>query len=172
MPVDAAADGVTTLNPTMSRGLGHIERTILRMIEDNRREKRCYKQVGFHPSGIVHEAYGDWAELSRIDALPYSERDLAHLRYWARVTTRAHRVAVLRAMHSFVRKHRRYALIGGNGTKPLVLVAASRAAALAKHYGVARVTTPRTRHAMQRKPKRSRDQQQVQDFRAEHRQHD
>jgi len=80
---------VTTLNPIMSRGLGHIERTILRMERQRRRKQR----VSFDALDIVLNAY-------------------PHREGW---DSRAHFVAVHRAMHSFVRKHLQFALVGGKG---------------------------------------------------------
>ena len=88
---------VTTLNPIMSRGLGHIERTILRMVERQRRRKQ---RVSFDALDIVLNAY-------------------PHREGW---DSRAHFVAVHRAMHSFARKHPQYALVGGKGGWPLGLV--------------------------------------------------
>ena len=44
---------VSTLNPIMSRGLGHIERTILRMERQRRRKQR----VSFDALDIVLNAY-------------------------------------------------------------------------------------------------------------------
>src|SRR6516165_4003511 len=81
---------VTTLNPIMSRGLGHIERTILRMVERQRRRKQ---RVSF-------------------DALDIVLNNFTHREGW---DSRAHFVGVHRAMHSFVRKHPQYALVGGKG---------------------------------------------------------
>ena len=78
----------------MSRGLGHLERTILAMVE---------RRDNFTALDIAHEAYPGAPQ------------------------THAQHVAVLRAMHSFVRKHPQYALIGGKGSQPLVLVPLWRA---------------------------------------------
>ena len=78
----------------MSRGLGHLERTILAMVE---------RRDNFTALDIAHEAYPGAPQ------------------------THAQHVAVLRAMHSFVRKHPEYAVIGGKGSQPLVLVPLWRA---------------------------------------------
>ena len=78
----------------MSRGLGHLERTILAMVE---------RRDNFTALDIAHEAYPGTPP------------------------THAQHVAVLRAMHSFVRKHPQYALIGGKRSQPLMLVPSWRA---------------------------------------------
>lgn len=80
----------------MSRGLGHVERTILRMVE---RKRRTRQRVRF-----------DWWEEK---AYPAPE---------PATNFRTRHGAVLRAMHSFVRKHPAYVLIGGKGTNQLLLV--------------------------------------------------
>jgi hypothetical protein len=85
---------------SMSRGLGHLERTILAMVERRRRKRQ---RVNFTASDIEYEAYPGTPQIH------------------------AQHVAVLRAMHSFVRKHPQYALIGGKGSQPLVLVPLWRA---------------------------------------------
>ena len=74
----------------MSRGLGHIEGTILQMVERQHRRKQ---RVSFSALDIVLNAY-------------------PHREGW---DSRAHFVAVHRAMHSFARKHPQYALVGGKG---------------------------------------------------------
>jgi len=84
----------------MSRGLGHLERTILAMVERQRRKRQ---RVNFTASEIECEAYPGTPP------------------------TRAQHVAVLHSMHSFVRKHPQYALIGGKRSQPLVLVPLWRA---------------------------------------------
>jgi hypothetical protein len=81
----------------MSRGLGHIECTILQMVE---RQQRRKLRVSFSALDIVLNAY-------------------PHREGW---DSRAHFVAVHRAMHSFARKHPQYALVGGKGGWPLGLV--------------------------------------------------
>ena len=81
----------------MSRGLGHIEGTILQMVERQHRRKQ---RVSFSALDIVLNAY-------------------PHREGW---DSRAHFVAVYRAMHSFARKHPQYALVGGKGGWPLGLV--------------------------------------------------
>ena len=68
----------------MSRGLGHIESTILQMVERQHRRKQ---RVSFSALDIVLNAY-------------------PHREGW---DSRAHFVAVHRAMHSFVRKHLQFA---------------------------------------------------------------
>ena len=85
----------------MSRGLGHLERTILEMVE---RQERKRQRVNFTALDIACEAYPGAPQ------------------------THAQHVAVLRARHSFVRKHPEYAVvIGGKGSQPLVLVPLWRA---------------------------------------------
>ena len=84
----------------MSRGLGHLGRTILAMVE---RQQRKRQLINFTALDIEHEAY---------PGTPH---------------THAQHVAVLRAMQSFVRKHPQYALIGGKGSQPLMLVPLWRA---------------------------------------------
>jgi hypothetical protein len=95
---DAAADTVETLKSIMSRGLGHVERTILRMVE---RKRRTRQRVHF-----------DWWDIEK-KACPARE---------PATNFRRRHGAVLRAMHSFVRKHPAYVLIGGKGTNQLLLV--------------------------------------------------
>ena len=85
----------------MSRGLGHIERTILRMVN---RQRRNHQMVRFNAKDILFEAYDgkDW-------------------------DSHAHYVATVRAMHSFVRKYPRYVLAGwGEEANTLYLVPALR----------------------------------------------
>ena len=77
----------------MSRGLGHIESTILQMVERQHRRKQ---RVSFSALDIVLNAY-------------------PHREGW---DSRAHFVAV----HSFARKHPKFALVGGKGGWPLGLV--------------------------------------------------
>ena len=84
----------------MSRGLGHLERTILAMVE---RQLRKRQRVNFTALDIEYEAYPGTPQ------------------------THAQHVAVLRSMHSFVRKHPQYALIGGKRSQPLMLVPSWRA---------------------------------------------
>jgi hypothetical protein len=79
----------------MSRGLGQIEQEILALIEDEGEER------------------------------PYSAAELAAAIYRPNAgddgcCTRAQRVAVIRAMHSLLRKHPdKVALTGGKGRAPL-----------------------------------------------------
>jgi hypothetical protein len=80
----------------MSTGLGRIERTILVMVNRTRRSRE--------------------GELVWLDA-----EAVARETYKGTNVTRSQRVAVLRAMHSFVRKRPKYALSGGKGRSPLVL---------------------------------------------------
>ena len=82
----------------MSRGLGHVERTILRMVE---RQRRTMQRVRF-----------DWWDIEE-KAYPAPE---------AATNFCTRHGAVLRAMHSFVRKHPAYVLIGCKGTNQLLLV--------------------------------------------------
>jgi hypothetical protein len=85
----------------MSKGLGRIERLIERKIE------RAKTDTPPDPTQICT------SELLR-DAYPSND--------WPFTTfTPAQRKAVTRAMRSYVRKHRRYALTGGQGRKQLFL---------------------------------------------------
>jgi hypothetical protein len=77
----------------MSRGLGRIEQAIIDILED---EEAYY--------------FND----------PSAAEDLAIAIYHSKGPTRPQRLAVLRAMHSVVRKYPdRYALAGGKGREPL-----------------------------------------------------
>jgi hypothetical protein len=78
----------------MSRGLGHIERQILEQLEEA-------KQFG----GCI------FTESRAITAGAFGHND----------PTRAQRLSVVRAMHSFVWKFPRYALCGGQGQRVLFL---------------------------------------------------
>jgi hypothetical protein len=90
----------------MSKGLGRIEREILRKIEDAH-EPRSDGTVGavhVHSWEIVHGLFAPLDTMS-LDWSP----------------SIAQRTAVSRAMRSFVRKHPQYALAGGKGRKMLYL---------------------------------------------------
>ena len=89
----------------MSRGLGRIERWILDEIE-----RRAVPDITGHSRPVLVNSWGlacnfDEGRFSDFDAKP----------------SRAQRVAVARAMHSFVRKFPQYALTGGRGRKMLYL---------------------------------------------------
>jgi hypothetical protein len=94
----------------MSRGLGRIERWIAEKIEQHRNRRRHGSR--FPPSVLVSSSH-----------LAYCYLDEATLcddkSPW--LTTAAQRKAVVRAMHSFVRKFPQYALMGGQGRKELYL---------------------------------------------------
>jgi hypothetical protein len=51
----------------------------------------------------------------------FEPRDIPFDERWNWKPTRAQRKAVTRAMHSFVRKHQQYALMGGQGRRELFL---------------------------------------------------
>lgn len=76
----------------MSKGLGRIEREILKGIDRSRARSGC---VVLGSSGLANTCFKDY--------------------------TIAARKAVVRSMHTFVRKYPQYALMGGNGRKSLVL---------------------------------------------------
>src|SRR5919109_5175259 len=88
---------LATTAPAVGQRLGRIERRILEFVE--RDEDLVRAGQGFGADEIVSVVYG-WPHLH---------------------PTRAEYVSTLRAMHSFVRKFPKYALIGGKGGKPLVL---------------------------------------------------
>jgi hypothetical protein len=96
----------------MSRGPGKIERAIERVI---RRDRRGGMWCAVTATDIEREIYDAWFDLETIDEIPVRERRARHHRQ---------RVAVIRAMHSFVRKHKIYRLAGGQGRAPLVIVRA------------------------------------------------
>ena len=86
----------------MSRGLGRIERAILDIVEDD-----DHYQHSYAAEDLAVEVYRLLDEEKSDD-----DRRLA----------RAHVVAVLRAMHSLVRKYPdRFALTGGKGRESLWL---------------------------------------------------
>jgi len=91
----------------MSRGLGRIERAILDIVEDD-----DHYQHSYAAEDLAVEVYRLLDEEKSDD-----DRRLA----------RAHVVAVLRAMHSLVRKYPdRFALTGGKGRESLWLVPRER----------------------------------------------
>jgi hypothetical protein len=85
----------------MSRGLGRIERTILAHIVDVEARRSVDPQSAVH----LHS----WELLCGL----YPSANYTF--------TPAQRKAVIRALHSFVRKHQRFALAGGQGRKMLYL---------------------------------------------------
>jgi hypothetical protein len=85
----------------MSKGLGRIERLIEREIE---RAQGANRRAREYPIQI-----STWDLLC--DAYPSADYTF----------TPAQRKAVTRAMHSYVRKHQRYALAGGQGRMQLYL---------------------------------------------------
>src|SRR5919198_6401176 len=89
---------LATTAPAVGQRLGRIERCILEFVE--RDEDLVRAGQGFGADEIVSVVYGCGPHLH---------------------PTRAEYVSTLRAMHSFVRKFPKYALIGGKGGTPLVL---------------------------------------------------
>jgi hypothetical protein len=85
----------------MSKGLGHIERAIQHAIERS-------DAIG----GVMPVLVSSWGLCFDVFNRP------ATLGY---VPTTAQRKAVVRAMHSFVRKKQQYALTGGQGRRDLFL---------------------------------------------------
>jgi hypothetical protein len=61
--------------------------------------------------------------------------EIAREAYGADATVHKHRVAAVRAMHSFVRKNPQYALAGGKGRTPLVIMRADEAEEIAEVIG-------------------------------------
>ena len=90
----------------MSRGLGRIERAILRNIEDT-----YHPRHGLGPSSVRVSSWGVVCDVFK----PPDSWNFG----WS--PTVAQCKAVSRAMHSFVRKHPQYALMGGQGRKRLWL---------------------------------------------------
>ena len=94
----------------MSRGLGRLEQAIAATIE---RQRQAHREVRVTIGDIVGDAYPHrWVKGDFVDTDP---------------SPRAHLVAAHRAMHSFVRKHPEFGLIGGKGGWPLELVSVSAA---------------------------------------------
>jgi hypothetical protein len=87
----------------MSRGLGRIERIILKEIEQTKQSNKP-QPVRVHSWGLVCGLADTIDERGRWQDPP-----------------RATRKAVTRAMHSFVRKFPQYALMGGQGRRILYL---------------------------------------------------
>ena len=88
----------------MSKGLGRIERWIQKKIfEEQTRDPNCVLissgRVGdlFHPGYSDYKVYSNWKQ------------------------SRAQKLSVVRAMHSFVKKFPQFALMGGQGRKRLFL---------------------------------------------------
>jgi hypothetical protein len=90
----------------MSRGSGHIERSIQSLIERMRTNERSRTAVLINSWVIVGEVF--------------RPRSL-FMRDWHWQPTVAQRKAVARAMHSFVHKFPQFALLGGQGRKKLYL---------------------------------------------------
>jgi hypothetical protein len=84
----------------MSKGPGRIERWVADAIARERRDLPVLVS-----SWSITFEYQDYSRGWNYQWMP----------------SRAQRQAVVRAMHSFVRKHQQYALIGGKGRKPLYL---------------------------------------------------
>ena len=94
----------------MSRGLDRLEQAIAATIE---RQRQAHREVRVTIGDIVGDAYPHrWVKGDFVDTDP---------------SPRAHLVAAHRAMHSFVRKHPEFGLIGGKGGWPLELVSLSAA---------------------------------------------
>ena len=94
----------------MSRGLDRLEQAIAATIE---RQRQAHREVRVTIGDIVGDAYPHrWVKGDFVDTDP---------------SPRAHLVAAHRAMHSFVRKHPEFGLIGGKGGWPLELVSVSAA---------------------------------------------
>jgi hypothetical protein len=89
----------------MSQGLGRLEWAIVARIE---RQRQAHREVHVTAGAIVWDAYPH--RLVRGDFVDPDPPPRAHL------------VAAHRAMHSFVRKHPEFGLIGGKGGWPLELV--------------------------------------------------
>jgi hypothetical protein len=111
----------TTLN--MSKGLGRVEREILRNIRwQERRARRWLKRQGRQgePLNIRVNVWGVARDL-------YGDEGWSH----CFSPPRSQRVAVARAMHSFAAKHPDYVLtgIGGRGREPLELIRRDEVAA-------------------------------------------
>lgn len=87
----------------MSRGLGVIERRILAQIEEHQQNREL---------GSV--LLNSWT-------LAYDHRLPGYRPVWDFEPSWARRKAVVRAMHSFVRKYPQYALMGGQGRRLLYL---------------------------------------------------
>jgi len=90
----------------MSRGSGHIERSIQSLIERMRTNEHSRTAVPINSWVIVGEVF--------------RPRSL-FMRDWHWQPTVAQRKAVARAMHSFVHKFPQFALLGGQGRKKLYL---------------------------------------------------
>ena len=73
----------------MSHGLGHVERTILALVEHSRAVR----------------------QLRNFDVLDFDVFDIVDAAYPGKRLTRAKEVAARRAMHSFVRKYPQYVLV-------------------------------------------------------------
>ena len=87
----------------MSRGLGRIERCILKSIERGKTDPHGPLPVlitSWHVVGDAYRPIGIWG-------------------HWK--PTRAQRKATVHAMHSFVRKFPEFALTGGKGRKQMFL---------------------------------------------------
>jgi hypothetical protein len=103
---------------TVSKGLGSVERAILKEVESHTRSYRnmppfCRRNnplaLRLTVEAIAFVAYPDWYDRS------------ADGGYRRLPTTPAQRKAITRALHSFVRKHPQYVLTAGKGRAPLRL---------------------------------------------------
>ena len=92
----------------MSRGPGRIEREILRQIQAD--------SLGFSGKKLPARVSG-WTVAHKL----YNPARPGFPTPWGWEPSRAQLKAVTRALHSFVRKHQQYALMGGKGRKRLVL---------------------------------------------------
>src|SRR6516162_10051750 len=118
----------------MSRGLDRLEQAIAATIE---RQRQAHREVRVTIGDIVGDAYPHrWVKGDFVDTDP---------------SPRAHLVAAHRAVHSFVRKHPEFGLIGGKGGWPLELVSVSAGRGWAIRWGEA----PARAHAHQRLPARA-----------------
>ena len=91
----------------MSRGPGAIERAIARQIKADRERQ---SEVLSRRMPVMVTSWSLVMELYR----PAQDG-------WHWQPSRTQRTSVVRAMHSFVRKHQQYALMGGNGRKELMI---------------------------------------------------
>ena len=91
----------------MGRGPGKIEQAIARIAADRGQRRRL--PIMITAEDVAREAYGV--------VFPPGDGE-------GRPAMRTHYVAAIRAMHSFVRKHRIYRLAGGQGRTRLVIVRA------------------------------------------------
>jgi len=93
----------------MSKGLGRIERVIQKQIEDDQKREMPVKIGSWR---VIHDTFHP------PDGNGDPEIYRANLR-WS--PTRAQKLTVVRAMHSFVRKFSEFGLLGGKGRHRLIL---------------------------------------------------